>query len=47
MSFCSEREEFKEAYKEGYTSYQNGYRPDNNPYNTDDQWNFFLAWNEG
>jgi ribosome modulation factor len=47
MSFWNEREDLKEAYEEGYSAYQNDYTPDHNPYNTNDQWNFFLAWNEG
>jgi hypothetical protein len=36
-----------DAREEGYRAYRDGLMSDDNPYNNNEEWDFYLAWNEG
>ena len=36
-----------DAREEGYRAYQNGMGSEDNQYNNNDEWDFYLAWDEG
>ena len=35
------------AREDGYRAYQNGLSRDDNPYNNNEEWDLYLAWEEG